>query len=190
MTGMAVVAGATMSAGAASAAPATPAPASTTVKAKAPAPFRFETVGYYRSAGACFQAGRFGDSRGWWNTFRCVRIWAGPYRSGWALTVDRDCFGGGHGREWNFWNTWNEGRYGNGHWDNGRNHGWYGDRDRGQGNGNGNHRHNGNGNSRPNADGNGSNSSSSSSRPNADGNTSARPNGNGNQDDNKPYKRG
>lgn len=154
MTGMAAVAGATMSATAASvasAAPATPASASTTAKVNAPASFRFQTVGYYRSARACFAAGHFGDSRGWWDSFRCVRIWAGPYRSGWALTVDRDYFGGGHGREWNSWNSWNDGRYGHGDWDNGRNNGWYGgvnrhvnvdvhisgDRD-GKGNGNGN----------------------------------------------------
>jgi hypothetical protein len=127
MTGMAAVAGATMGSAAAQAAPAKPAPIGVTVSVKALAPFRYETVGYYRSAGACFHAGRYGESRGWWNSYRCVRISAGPYRSGWALTVDRNYFGGGgHGGDWNTWNSWNDQNCNDGDWDNGRGHGWHG----------------------------------------------------------------
>ena len=74
MTGMALVAGATMSAGPAFAASAAPAaPQSATVKAPAHA----QVVGFYRSVFACHAAGQQGERRDRWADHSCVQVRTG-----------------------------------------------------------------------------------------------------------------
>jgi hypothetical protein len=100
MTGMALVAGATVGAGPASASTATPAAPSTTTKAAAKADWD-RTVGYFRNPTACRIAGAIGERRGQWDDSYCVRVGGGFRRGLWALQVSYDNHHGhgfpGHG---------------------------------------------------------------------------------------------
>jgi hypothetical protein len=106
MTGMAVVAGATFSAGPAAAASASPSPsaakASTQEAAKA-FPRSSSIEGWYRSRGACESAGNRGEWRNRWDDHDCIPINTGVHRRTWALKVYQNRHGfpghgpGGHG---------------------------------------------------------------------------------------------
>jgi hypothetical protein len=88
MTGMALVAGATVGAGPASAATATP---STTTKAAAKTDWGHDRiVGYFRSPSACRTAGYIGERRGKWDNSDCIRVRGGFRRGLWALSVSED----------------------------------------------------------------------------------------------------
>ncbi|GAA2629710.1 hypothetical protein Adu01nite_40570 [Paractinoplanes durhamensis] len=91
MSGMAAVAALAFSAGpaaAASATPANPAPKAdkaTTQAADRFGPFRSWTVGIYRSPIQCNRIGQFGERRGQWDDYTCVRVPFGPRRGWFAL---------------------------------------------------------------------------------------------------------
>jgi hypothetical protein len=120
ITGMAMIAGATIGAPAMAAAPsaagvtatATPAAAKQVqVQAR-----RDRVVGYYRSRSSCEFAGRIGERRGHWDDYDCYRVHSGFRRGWWALEAQWD-------------------NHGNGHHGNGNNHG-HGNNHDGHGNGN------------------------------------------------------
>jgi hypothetical protein len=91
MTGMAVAAGLTMSAGPASAASATP----------APGPGHDRVQGYFGNPIACQRAGRVGELRDRWDDHDCNKVRFGLHRGQWALLVSWNShhgpFGHGHG---------------------------------------------------------------------------------------------
>jgi len=104
MTGMAIVAGATFSAGPASAASASPAPnpsKAATQSTKDWGHDRSRIVGFFSNPFTCNRAGRIGEWRNRWDDYNCFRIPFGFHRGDWALRVswDRPGFPGhdGHG---------------------------------------------------------------------------------------------
>jgi hypothetical protein len=111
MSGIAVAAGLTMGVGPASAAPAT---TSTTTNAASSSDHRFDdgrVVGYYRTASACFRAGKVGEFRNKWDDSDCDVVRRGFHRGQWQLTVSWDRHGNGHhGNDWD-----DKGNRGNGH---------------------------------------------------------------------------
>lgn len=122
MAGMALVAGATFSAGPAAASSSTAqgttvAKQSTTQKAAADRG-RDWVQGYYRTYGQCNRVGWIGERRGVWDDYDCERVRRG-FRTFYRLEVERDWHGGGHGHG-----------NGNGNWDNnngnGHGHGGHG----------------------------------------------------------------
>lgn len=92
MTGMAVVAGATMGAGSASAATATTAASAHSADHWSG---HGETVSYYRNPFLCDRAGRFGEQRNRWDNHSCEQVRRGVHRGWWALTVSS----GHHGHD-------------------------------------------------------------------------------------------
>jgi len=109
MTGMALVAGATMAAGpaAASSSAAQGATSATQQQAGNHGDRDREWVaGYYRSRLQCERVGRIGERFDRWDDYECDRVRRG-FRTFWRLEVERDWHGGGH------WNN------GGGHWNNG-----------------------------------------------------------------------
>jgi hypothetical protein len=100
MTGMALVAGATVGAGPASAAPA--GTATTTHAAQGAqgadhwSPGHDRVVNYYRNPFSCNRAGRVGELRDSWDSHDCSRVRGGLRRGWWALTVSWDNHGHGH----------------------------------------------------------------------------------------------
>ena len=100
MMGLGLMAGATMAAGPALAAGGADAPAAkpaTTTKVQKQADRgRDRVVGYFRSRGACEQAGRVGEWRDRWDDYDCDRVRFGFKRGLWALEVEQNWRGGGH----------------------------------------------------------------------------------------------
>jgi hypothetical protein len=124
ITGMAMIAGATIGAPAMAAAPsaagttATATPAAATqaqVQAR-----RDRVVGYYRSRSSCEWAGRIGERRGHWDDYDCSRVHWGFRRGWWALEAQWDNHGNGH------WNDGHGNGHGNGGHGNGNGHGGHG----------------------------------------------------------------
>jgi hypothetical protein len=123
MTGLALVAGAAFGSTPAMAASSS----STSTTATQSTTQADRVVRYYRSSGECRRAGRVGEIFGRWDDYTCRKVWFGPYRGWYALSVD-----------WNW--------HGNGnHWPHGN----------GQGHGNGDSHGHGNGNHWPHGDGQG-----------------------------------
>ena len=127
MAGMALVAGATFSAGPA-AASSTTAQGTTATKQsstqKADANRGRDWVqGYYRTYGQCNRVGWIGERRGLWDDYECERVRRG-FRTFFRLEVERDWHGGGH------WNNGNGNGHGHGgHWnDRDRDRGHHGPR--------------------------------------------------------------
>ena len=108
MAGMALVAGATFSAGPAAASTSTAqgttaAKQSTQQTAEAHRGRDREWVaGYFRTRGQCERFGRYGERRHRWDDYDCERVRRG-HRVFWRLEVERDR---------------------RGHWDNNNNHNW------------------------------------------------------------------
>ena len=108
MTGMAIVAGATFSAGPASAASASPAPSpskTTTQSTKDWGHDRSRIVGYFSNPFTCNRVGRLGEMRDRWDDYDCIRV-----HGDWALSVSE-----------NDWDDWNRpfdlgGHHFGGHW--------------------------------------------------------------------------
>ena len=105
MTGMALVAGATIGAGPAQASSSSSAITEGTAKSESVQQKGFwrgnqRVIGYYRSPGACLRAGRIGERRDRWDDYRCIRVGSGFHRRAYALVVRWD-----HG-SWGF-NDWN-----------------------------------------------------------------------------------
>jgi hypothetical protein len=103
MTGMAIAAGVTFSAGPASAASATPASPDSkaaTQSAKDWGHDRSRIIGYYSNPFVCHRIGNFGERRGRWDDHTCFRVPFGFHRGDWALRVSWDrhggFWGGGH----------------------------------------------------------------------------------------------
>jgi len=94
MTGMALVAGATIGAGPASAAPAG-AP-STPQSADHWSPGHERVVNYYRSRMDCNRAGHLGEMRNRWDSHDCRQVRGGFRRGWWALVVSWDHRGRDH----------------------------------------------------------------------------------------------
>ncbi|GAA3341852.1 hypothetical protein GCM10020358_34760 [Amorphoplanes nipponensis] len=124
MTGLAMVAGLTFSAGPAAASSstaqgATTATQSTQQGAQAHRDRDREWVqGYYRTRGQCIRVGLIGKRFDRWDRFRCERVRHG-FRSIYRLKVERDW-------NWNNDNDWNNGHghHGGGHdWNNDNNGG-------------------------------------------------------------------
>jgi hypothetical protein len=106
MTGMALVAGMTFSAGPAAASTST---AQGTTAAKQSTQQQAETNrgrdwvhGYYRTRGQCERVGRWGERRDRWDDYECERVNRG-FRSIWRLEVERDR-GGWNDRHRGGWN--------------------------------------------------------------------------------------
>ena len=91
MTGMAMVAGATIGAGPASAAPA--APASTTHGADHWSPGHDQVIDYYRNPFDCNRAGHLGERHNRWDRHECNQVRGGFRRGWWALIVSWDHHG-------------------------------------------------------------------------------------------------
>jgi hypothetical protein len=114
MAGMALVAGATFSAGPAAASNstaqgATAAKQSTQQQADS-GRSREWTEGYYRTRRQCEWAGRMGERRDRWDDYECDRVRRG-FRTIWRLEVERDRHWGNHGG--GGWGGW--GGHGHGH---------------------------------------------------------------------------
>ena len=110
MTGMALVAGATMAAGpaAASSSAAQGATSATQQQAGNHGDRDREWVaGYYRSRLQCERVGRIGERFDRWDDYECERV-RRHFRVIWRLDVERN---GHHGGDWDHHN-------GGGHWDN------------------------------------------------------------------------
>ncbi|MBM2623439.1 hypothetical protein JIG36_48890 [Actinoplanes sp. LDG1-06] len=125
MLAMGLVAGATMAAGPAMAADSAGTPAakpSTTTKAQKGWD-RDRVVGYFRSLRACEKAGRIGEFTNRWDDYDCDRVRFGFKRGLWALEVQRDWRGGGHGH-----GPWGNGHGGHGGHGGGHGHGHGGPR--------------------------------------------------------------
>lgn len=93
MTGMAIVAGATFSAGPASAASASPAPSPSKTATQGTKDWghdRSRIVGYFSNPFTCNRAGRIGEWRNRWDDYNCFRIPFGFHRGDWALRVSWD----------------------------------------------------------------------------------------------------
>ena len=89
MTGMALIAGATIGSAPAMAAPsATHTTAATTQSA--------DRVGYFRTRMQCERAGRIGEFLNRWDDYTCYRVPFGPRRGWYVLDVDWN-WGHGHG---------------------------------------------------------------------------------------------
>jgi hypothetical protein len=103
MTGMAIVAGVTFSAGPAAAASASPSPAApkaSTQQADKGFPSDSAYRGWFRSLRACHRAGNIGEWRNSWDDHDCIPVRNGFHRNTWVLKVywDRHGFPGhGHG---------------------------------------------------------------------------------------------
>lgn len=113
MAGMALVAGATFTAGPAAAststAQGTTAAKQSTQQVADNGRGRDWVVGYYRTRGQCLRVGYIGERLNRWDDFDCERVRRG-FRSFWVLEAERDWHGGGH---------WNGHGNGNGNrWDN------------------------------------------------------------------------
>jgi hypothetical protein len=125
MTGMAIAAGVTFSAGPASAASATPASPDSkaaTQSAKDWGHDRSRIVGVYRDPFTCNRIGRIGEFHHRWDDYRCFRV-PGGFHGKWALRVSWDRHGFGDGNwdgpnHWNRPNNWD----GPNHFDGGPNH--------------------------------------------------------------------
>jgi hypothetical protein len=99
MLGLGLVAGTTMAAGPALAAGSADAPVAkpaTTTKVQNHWD-RDRVVGYFRTRGACEQAGRIGEWRDRWDDYDCERVRFGFKRGLWALEVEQNWRGGSHG---------------------------------------------------------------------------------------------
>ncbi|WP_250038461.1 hypothetical protein [Paractinoplanes maris] len=99
MLGLGLMAGATIGAGPALAAGSADAPAAkpaTTTKVQKHGD-RDRVVGYFRTRGACEQAGRIGEWRDRWDDYDCDRVRFGFKRGLWALEVEQNWRGGGRG---------------------------------------------------------------------------------------------
>ncbi|HEY7273479.1 MAG TPA: hypothetical protein VH502_12165 [Actinoplanes sp.] len=97
MAGMALVAGAAFGS-----TPAVAAPQATSVSAsssvvRTPSQGGDRFAGYYRTRGVCERVGRAGEFIGRWDHHDCERVWWGPRRGWWILTVDDRWHGGHHG---------------------------------------------------------------------------------------------
>ena len=120
MAGMALVAGATFSAGPAAASSSTAqgttaAKQSTTQKADANrGRDRDWVAGYYRSRGQCERVGRIGERFDRWDDYECDRVRRG-FRTLWRLEVERDGRGNGHWNNGHGKGNWGGG-HGGGHW--------------------------------------------------------------------------
>jgi hypothetical protein len=101
MTGMAIVAGVTFSAGPAAAASASPAPAAPKAGTQSTKDWghdRSRIVGFYSNPFTCHRIGNFGERQGRWDDHACIRIPFGFHRGDWALKVYWDRHGfPGHG---------------------------------------------------------------------------------------------
>ncbi|MCY1142925.1 hypothetical protein OWR29_33445 [Actinoplanes sp. Pm04-4] len=99
MLGLGLMAGATIGAGPALAAGSADAPAAkpaTTTKVQKHGD-RDRIAGYFRTRGACERAGRIGEIRDRWDDYDCDRVRFGFKRGLWALEVEQNWRGGGHG---------------------------------------------------------------------------------------------
>jgi hypothetical protein len=129
MAGMALVAGATFSAGPA-AASSTTAQGTTATKQSSTQTAdanrgRDWVQGYYRTYGQCNRVGWIGERRGLWDDYECERVRRG-FRTFFRLEVERDWHGGGH---WNNGNGNGNGHGHGGHWnDRDRDRGHHGPR--------------------------------------------------------------
>ena len=121
MTGMALVAGATMAAGpaAASSSAAQGATSATQQQAGNHGDRNREWVaGYYRSRLQCERVGRIGERFDRWDDYECERVRRG-FRVIWRLDVERSWHGGDWDNDWD--NNWDDNdHHGGGHWDNNR----------------------------------------------------------------------
>jgi hypothetical protein len=104
MTGMAIVAGLTFSAGpavAASASPSPSAPKASTQQADKGFPRDSAYKGWFRSLGACHHVGNIGEWRDLWDDHDCIPVRTGFHHNTWVLKVYWDRHGfpghGGHG---------------------------------------------------------------------------------------------
>jgi hypothetical protein len=119
MAGMALVAGAAFGASPAAAAPAAPQAATgATSSAVAHAQSRAgdRVVGYFSTRRACERAGRVGEFLGRWDDSDCNRVWWGPRRGWWVLTVDSRWHGNNHGGHWGHDNGGHWGHHQGGDW--------------------------------------------------------------------------
>ena len=110
MTGMALVAGATMAAGPAAASSSAAQGATSATQQQAGNHGdrdRDWVAGYYRTRLQCERVGRIGERFDRWDDYECERVRRG-FRVIWRLDVERDWHGGG---DWDHHN-------GGGHWDN------------------------------------------------------------------------
>ncbi|XVU20809.1 hypothetical protein ACQPZJ_26435 [Actinoplanes sp. CA-054009] len=91
LVGLSLVTGVTIGAGPAQAATAASSSQGTTQTQVRPWDDDDDDVaGYYDSRRDCERAGWRGERRDWWEDFDCDRVWRGPHRGDWKLTVDRD----------------------------------------------------------------------------------------------------
>ncbi len=101
MLGMGLMAGATIGAGPALAADSTSSqaakPATSTTTKVQQFRDRDRVVGYFRTLRSCEQAGRIGEWRDRWDDYDCDRVRFGFKRGLWALEVEQNWRGGGHG---------------------------------------------------------------------------------------------
>jgi hypothetical protein len=100
MTGMALAASATISAGAAtaaSAAPATPSGDASVAKNTPRWGGKTRVIGYYHNAITCHRVGNLGEFRNRWDDHDCYRV-RGHFGRNWVLVAkwDRHGFPGGH----------------------------------------------------------------------------------------------
>ena len=121
MAGMALVAGAAFGASPAAAAPAAPQAATTSASSSVARTHvrsgdRFG--GFYRTERACERAGEFLSG---WNDYDCDRVWRGPRRGWWILTLEGRR-GGHHGH-----GGWGHGGWGHDHGGWGHDRGGWGD---------------------------------------------------------------
>ena len=99
MLGLGLMAGATIGAGPALAAGSADAPAAkpaTTTKVQKHGD-RDRVAGYFRTRSACERVGRIGEWRDRWDDYDCDRVRFGFKRGLWALEVEQNWRGGGHG---------------------------------------------------------------------------------------------
>jgi len=99
MLGLGLMAGATIGAGPALAAGSAEAPAAkpaTTTKVQKHGD-RDRIAGYFRTRSACERVGRIGEWRDRWDDYDCERVRFGFKRGLWALEVEQNWRGGGHG---------------------------------------------------------------------------------------------
>ena len=93
MSGLAVIAGATIGAAPAMAADSTSPTRTTAVTAQA----GDRVVHFYRNRMQCERAGRVGEWLGRWDDHDCNRVWWGPRRGWYALNVQWNFHGTHHG---------------------------------------------------------------------------------------------
>jgi hypothetical protein len=120
--GVGLLAGATLGMGPAQAAPPTgQAATSSSVDQQQNRQYDDEVVGYFRNYWRCDRAGRFGEHRGAWDDYDCMRVRWGFHRGHWALVVEDNNWNDGWGDHWRpgHWpNNWpNRPQWGGGgHW--------------------------------------------------------------------------